>query len=165
MSAPNRRGRSNASRQSTRAPLSRRNSSPIPRTRHCPKIRLPPIEWGNWTSTLRAKGTLVSKPRCSTPCEMRFFPCKKGKMAFVDGFSLKKPLSLSRLGNIASVCLWPSGYRKRPSVPNLKKREGVPEVGTKPLKALRGYWASNRGSRASNQGSQGSRRTPEALRG
>ena len=25
----------------------------------------------------------------------------------------------------------------------LKKREGVPEMGTKPLKALRGYWASN----------------------
>ena len=28
----------------------------------------------------------------------------------------------------------------------LKKREGVPEMGTKPLKALRGYRASNRGS-------------------
>ena len=29
---------------------------------------------------------------------------------------------------------------------NFKKREGVPEMGTKPLKALRGYRASNRGS-------------------
>ena len=29
----------------------------------------------------------------------------------------------------------------------LKKREGVPEMGTKPLKALRGYRASNRGSK------------------
>ena len=55
----------------------------------------------------------------------------------------------------------------------LKKREGVPEMGTKPLKALRGYWASNRGSnrgsrgsnRGSNRGSKGSRKTPEALRG
>ena len=51
----------------------------------------------------------------------------------------------------------------------LKKREGVPEVGTKPLKALRGYRASNRGSnrgsRGSNPGSKGSRKTPEALRG
>ena len=28
----------------------------------------------------------------------------------------------------------------------LKKREGVPDMGTKPLKALRGYRASNRGS-------------------
>ena len=28
----------------------------------------------------------------------------------------------------------------------LEKREGVPEMGTKPLKALRGYRASNRGS-------------------
>ena len=51
----------------------------------------------------------------------------------------------------------------------LKKREGVPEVGTKPLKALRGYRASNRGSnrgsRGSNRGSKGSRKTREALRG
>ena len=44
----------------------------------------------------------------------------------------------------------------------LKKREGVPEVGTKPLKAPRGYRASNRGS---NRGSKGSRKIPEALRG
>ena len=29
----------------------------------------------------------------------------------------------------------------------LKKREGVPEMGTKPLRALRGYRASNRGSK------------------
>ena len=28
-----------------------------------------------------------------------------------------------------------------------KKREEVPEMGTKPLKALRGYRASNRGSK------------------
>ena len=27
------------------------------------------------------------------------------------------------------------------------KREGVPEMGTKPLRALRGYRASNRGSK------------------
>ena len=40
-------------------------------------------------------------------------------------------------------------------------------MGTKSLKALRGYWASNRGSnrgiRGSNRGSKGSRQTPEAL--
>ena len=51
----------------------------------------------------------------------------------------------------------------------LKKRQGVPEMGTKPLRALRGYRASNRGSnrgsRGSNRGSKGSRKTPEALRG
>ena len=50
-----------------------------------------------------------------------------------------------------------------------KKREGVPEVGTKPLKTLRGHRASNRGSnrgsRGSNRGSKGSRKIPEALRG
>ena len=32
--------------------------------------------------TLRAKGTLISEPRFSTPCEMRFFPREKGKTAF-----------------------------------------------------------------------------------
>ena len=29
--------------------------------------------------TLRAKGELISEPRFSTPCEMRFFPREKGK--------------------------------------------------------------------------------------
>ena len=52
--------------------------------------------------TLRAKGTQISEPRFSTPCEMRFFPCEKGKMAFVEGFSSKRPFSLSRAGKIAS---------------------------------------------------------------
>ena len=33
----------------------------------------------------------------STRCEMRFFPREKGKMAFVEGFSLKRPFSLSRV--------------------------------------------------------------------
>ena len=32
--------------------------------------------------TLRAKGTLISEPRFSTPCEMRFFPREKGETAF-----------------------------------------------------------------------------------
>ena len=47
-------------------------------------------------------------------------------------------------------------------LPLFSKREGVPEMGTKPLKALRGYRASNRGSnrgsRGSNRGSKGSRK-------
>ena len=34
---------------------------------------------------LRAKGTLISEPRFSTPCEMPFFPREKGEMAFVEG--------------------------------------------------------------------------------
>ena len=41
-------------------------------------------------------------PEFSAPCEMRFFPREKGKMAFVEGFSLKRPFSLSRVGKIAS---------------------------------------------------------------
>ena len=40
--------------------------------------------------TLRAKGTLISEPRFSTPCEMRSFPREKGKTAFVKGFSFEK---------------------------------------------------------------------------
>ena len=34
---------------------------------------------GQLSSSLRAKGTLISEPRISTPCEMRFFPREKGK--------------------------------------------------------------------------------------
>ena len=52
--------------------------------------------------TLRAKGTLISEPRFSTPCEMRFFPREKGKTAFLEKFSSKRPFSLSRVGKIAS---------------------------------------------------------------
>ena len=32
--------------------------------------------------TLRAKGALISEPRCSTPCEMQFFPREEGQPAF-----------------------------------------------------------------------------------
>ena len=52
--------------------------------------------------SLRARGALISEPRFSTPCEMRFLPREKGKKAFVEGFSLKRPFSLSRVGKIAS---------------------------------------------------------------
>ena len=41
--------------------------------------------------TLRAKSTPISEPRFSIPCEIRFFPLEKEKMAFVKGFSLKRP--------------------------------------------------------------------------
>ena len=41
-------------------------------------------------TSLRAKGTLISEPRFSTPCEMRFFPREKGKTAVVEGFSSRK---------------------------------------------------------------------------
>ena len=53
-------------------------------------------------TSLRAKGALISEPRFCTPCDMRFFPREKGEMAFVEGFSLKRPFSLSRVGKIAS---------------------------------------------------------------
>ena len=61
-----------------------------------------------------------------------------------------------------SVCVWGLGLSPQVRPPEarpemrslsdalsflLKKREGVPEMGTKPLKALRGYRASNRGSK------------------
>ena len=38
--------------------------------------------------TLRAKGTLISEPRFSTPCEMRFNPRDTGKTAFLKKVSL-----------------------------------------------------------------------------
>ena len=40
--------------------------------------------------SLRAKGTLISEPRFSTPCEMRFSPREKGKTAFCWGFFFEK---------------------------------------------------------------------------
>ena len=43
-------------------------------------------------TSLRAKGALISEPRFSTPCEMRFLPREKGKTAFAEGFSLKRPV-------------------------------------------------------------------------
>ena len=41
-------------------------------------------------TSLRAKGALISEPRFSTPCEMRFFPREKGKTAFVKRNHLDK---------------------------------------------------------------------------
>ena len=52
--------------------------------------------------SLRAKGTLISEPRFSTPCEMRFLPREKGKMAFFKKNPQQRPFSLSRVGEIAS---------------------------------------------------------------
>ena len=40
----------------------------------------------------------ISEPRFSTSCKMRFFLREKGKMAFVQGLSLKRPFSLSCVG-------------------------------------------------------------------
>ena len=42
---------------------------------------------------MTAKGTLISEPRCSTPCEMRFFPREKGKWPSFEGFSPKRSFS------------------------------------------------------------------------
>ena len=52
-------------------------------------------------SNLEAKGTLISEPRFSTPCDMRFFPRDKGKVAFFEGFSLKMAFSLYHFAKIA----------------------------------------------------------------
>ena len=42
-------------------------------------------------NSLRAKGTLISEPRFSTPCEMRFFPTREREKGLCRGFSLKWP--------------------------------------------------------------------------
>ena len=39
---------------------------------------------------LRAKGALISEPRFSTPCEMRFFPRGKGENGFCRAFFFEK---------------------------------------------------------------------------
>ena len=38
----------------------------------------------------KAKGTPISEPRFSAPCEMRFFPREKGKTAFLKKISSTK---------------------------------------------------------------------------
>ena len=43
--------------------------------------------------TLRAEGALISEPRFSTPCDMRFFPCDTGKTAIFK----EKPLKMAIL--------------------------------------------------------------------
>ena len=43
------------------------------------------------SKSMRAKGTLISEPRFSTPCEMRFFPCEKGKTAFSKKIPRQRP--------------------------------------------------------------------------
>ena len=55
-----------------------------------PGQALPPVHVVYCTicPSLRTTGTLISEPRLSTPCEMRFFP--------------REPFSLSRVGKIAS---------------------------------------------------------------
>ena len=65
------------------------------------------------------------------------------------------PSSLSPLKRPGKTCKT-TALRNKAEY-SLKKREGVPEVGTKPLKALRGYRASNRGS---NRGSKGLEKHP-----
>ena len=75
------------------------------------------------TKTLRAKGTLISEPRFSTSCEMRFFPREKGKTVFVEGFSFRMAVfPFSRGKNRISHEVENRGSRI--SVP-LALREGV----------------------------------------
>ena len=49
-------------------------------------------------TSLRPKGTLISEPRFSTPCEMRFFPREKGKTAFSRKNPRQRPFSLFSRG-------------------------------------------------------------------
>ena len=65
-------------------------------------------------TALRAKGTLISEPRFPTPCEMRFFPREKGKIALIKGFSWKRLFPFSRGKNCISQGV---GIRGSLSVP------------------------------------------------
>ena len=54
-------------------------------------------------NSLRAKGTLLSEPRFSMPCEMRIFPTRERENGlFSKKNPWKRPFSLSRVGKIAS---------------------------------------------------------------
>ena len=57
---------------------------------------------GRPVDSLRAKGALITEPRFSTPCEMRFFPREKGKTAFSNKNPQQRPFSVSRVGKIAA---------------------------------------------------------------
>ena len=48
--------------------------------RLCDTAVITPRRRMHYAITLRAKGTLISEPRFSNPCEMRFFPREKGKI-------------------------------------------------------------------------------------
>ena len=75
----------------------------------CPVSGLPStIPEGPKIKTLRAKGTLISEPRFSTPCQMRFFPREKGKTAFVK----EKPSTKAVFPFSRGKTLHPAGGRK-----------------------------------------------------
>ena len=70
-----------------------------------------------WTfcSTLRAKGTLISEPRFSTPCEMRFFPREKGENGQCRGFFFEKTVFRERPKGGGKLMQRGGGtYRKTP---------------------------------------------------
>ena len=52
-------------------------------------------------SNFWARGTLISQPQFSTPCDMQFFPRDTGKMGFFEGLYLKMAFSPYRMGKIA----------------------------------------------------------------
>ena len=79
--------------------------------------------------SLRAKGTLISEPRSSTPCEMRFCPREKGKTAFVEGFSLKRPFRFPAWENRISQGVEDRGSLI--SVPSALRVSGIPNTDTK----------------------------------
>ena len=49
-----------------------------------------PADYRCEKQTLRAKGTLISEPRFSTPCEMRLFPGDTGKKPFSRKKNIEK---------------------------------------------------------------------------
>ena len=75
------KGKQNKSlRESPRGSQRARRGILMPRGKNCRE------------TTLRAKGTLISEPRFSTPCEMRFFPREKGKTAILKEKPSKKAI-------------------------------------------------------------------------
>ena len=110
------------------------------------------------------------RPNCLLKCLPNgLSPTREG---FLSSFKINpaaRVIARQVRDKICLAAIFAPRHQSVSSGPLSEEGEGVPEVGTKPLKALRGYRASNRGSnrgsRGSNRGSKGSRKTPEALRG
>ena len=86
---------------------------------------------------LRAKGTLISEPRFSTPCEMRFFPREKGKTAVskrnpqkmaIFPFSRGKNRILQGVENRGSLISVPLAHREKRVVSNARTEKNTIKI-------------------------------------
>ena len=70
----------------------------IPKNRLRVAVKILHGRWGK--TSLKAKGTLISESRFSTPCDMRFCSHAIKGMAFCEGFCLTIAFSVYRVGKL-----------------------------------------------------------------